>query len=130
MKRHWILRGFKVLLFVALAATVFSFVVMWLWNWLMPVIFGLHAISFWQALGLLVLSKILFGGFRGRPGFPGDWRMRLIQRWEDMTPEERDKFRAGMRAGCGHSAPPAAAPKAVADASVARTQAAAFARRE
>ena len=71
MKTHRILRGLKVLLFVLLAATVFSFAVMWLWNWLMPAIFGLHAISFWQALGLLVLSKILFGGFRGRPGFGG-----------------------------------------------------------
>jgi hypothetical protein len=111
MKIHGILRGLKFLLFVALAATVFGFVVMWLWNWLMPAIFGLHLISYWQALGLLVLSKILFSSFRGRPGFPGDWRMRLIRRWEDMTPEERDKFRAGMRAGCGPSAPPAAAPK-------------------
>jgi hypothetical protein len=112
MKRHWILRGLKFLLFVALAATVFSFVVMWLWNWLMPAIFGLHTISFWQALGLLVLSKILFGGFHGRHGFGGRWRQRMMERWEQMTPEEREKFRAGMRAGCGHSAPPAAAPKA------------------
>ena len=112
MKRHWLLRGLKFLLFVVLAAAVFSFVVMELWNRLMPVIFGLHAIGFWQSLGLLVLSKILFGGFHGRHGFGGDWRMRMIQRWEQMTPEERDKFRAGMRAGCGHSAPPAAAPKA------------------
>jgi hypothetical protein len=112
MKRHWILRGLKFLLFGALAATIFSFVVMWLWNWLMPAIFGLHAISFWRALGLLVLSKILFGGFHGRHAFGGHWRQRMMERWEQMTPEERDKFRAGMRAGCGHSAPPAAAPKA------------------
>jgi hypothetical protein len=111
MKTHGILRGLKVLLFVALAATVFSFVLMELWNWLMPVIFGLHAISFWQALGLLVLSKILFSGFRGWRGFPGDWRMRMIHRWEQMSPEERDKFRAGMRAGCGPSTPPEAVPK-------------------
>ena len=112
MRRQWILRGLKILFFVALAATVFSFVVMELWNRLMPVIFGLHAISFWQALGLLVLSKILFSGFRGRPGFGMHWRQRLIERWEQMTPEEREKFRAGMRGGCGHSAPPAAASKA------------------
>jgi predicted membrane chloride channel (bestrophin family) len=112
MKRHWILRGLKFLLFVLLAATVFSFVVMWLWNWLMPAIFGLHAIRFWQAFGLLVLSKILFSGFRGRPGFGGHWRQRMMERWEQMTPDEREKFRAGMRAGCGHSATPAAAPKA------------------
>ena len=112
MKRHWILRGLKILLFVALAATVFSFVVMELWNRLMPIIFGLHAISFWQALGLLVLSKILFGGFHGRHGFGGHWRQRMMERWDQMTPEEREKFRAGMRGGCGHfgssPAPPAA----------------------
>ena len=34
-----------------------------LWNWLMPAMFGLQTVTFWQALGLLVLSKILFGGF-------------------------------------------------------------------
>ena len=111
MKRHWILHGLKVLLFVALAATVFGFVVMWLWNWLTPIIFGLHAITYWQALGILVLSKILFGGFRGRPGFTTHWRQRMMERWEQMTPEEREKFRAGMCRGCGHSAPPAAATK-------------------
>ena len=109
MKRHWVLRGLKVMLIVALAATVFSFAIMWLWNWLMPVIFGLHAISFWQGLGLLVLSKILFGGFR--QGLAMHWRRRMMERWEQMTPEEREKFRAGMRRGCGHSASPSAAPK-------------------
>jgi Na+/H+-dicarboxylate symporter len=112
MKRHWILRGLKVLVFVALAATVFSFGVMWLWNWLMPVIFGLHAVSFWQALGLLVLSKILFSGFRGRPAFAMHWRQRLMERWEQMTPEEREKFRAGMRGGCGPFGSTPAVPKA------------------
>ena len=112
MKTHRILRVLKILLFVLLAATVFSFAVMWLWNWLMPVIFGLHAISFWQALGLLVLSKILFGGFRGRPGFAMHWRQRMMERWEQMTPEEREKFRAGMRGGCGPFGSSPAAPKA------------------
>jgi hypothetical protein len=87
MKRHWLLRGLKILVIAALAATVFSFVVMELWNWLAPAIFGLHTISFWQALGLLVLSKILFGGFHGRHGFGGRWRQRMMERWEQMTPE-------------------------------------------
>ena len=112
MKRHRILRGLKILLIVALAATVFTFVVMELWNRLMPVIFSLHAISFWQALGLLVLSKILFGGFHGRPGFAMHWRQRMMERWEQMTPEEREKFRAGMRGGCGNFGSSPAAPKA------------------
>jgi hypothetical protein len=116
---HGIRRVLKISFFVLLAGTVFGFAVMWLWNWLMPAIFGLHAISFWQALGLLVLSKILFGGFYGRHGFKGDWRARLIRRWEDMTPEEREKFRSrgispasGGAGGCGGPGPSPVAPTA------------------
>jgi len=112
MKVHGFLRGLKILSIVAVAATVLGFVVMWLWNWLMPALFGLHAIGYWQALGLLVLSKILFSGFRGRPGFPGDWRARLIRRWDQMTPEEREKFRAGLRGRCGSAGSPPPAPEA------------------
>jgi hypothetical protein len=111
MKGRSILRGLKIALFVALATTVFSFAVRELWNWLMPTIFGLHLISFWQALGLLVLCKILFSGFRGRPAFALHWRQRLIERWEQMTPEEREKFRAGIRTGCGPFGSSPAAPK-------------------
>jgi hypothetical protein len=102
----------KILVIAAVAATVFSSVVMALWNRLMPPIFGLHAISVWQALGLLVLSKILFGGFHGRPAFAMHWRQRMMERWEQMTPEEREKFRAGMRGGCGPFESSTAAPKA------------------
>jgi hypothetical protein len=98
--------------FAALFVTVFSFVVMRLWNWLMPAVFGWHLINFWQAVGLLVLSKILFGGFHGRRGRHMYWRHRMSERWEKMTPEERDKFRQGMRGRCGTYGAPAAAPKA------------------
>ena len=112
MRRHRFLRGLKILVIVAVAATAFSFAVMALWNRLMPPIFGLHAISVWQALGLLVLSKILFGGFHGRPAFAIRWRERMMERWEQMTPEEREKFRAGMRGGCGPFGSSPAAPKA------------------
>lgn len=112
MKRNWVLRGIKFALFALLLVTVLSFLVMNLWNWLMPAVFGWHVINFWQALGLLVLSKILFGGFHGRAGRHMYWRRRMIERWEQMTPEERDKFRQGMRHGCGSLGAPAAAPKA------------------
>ena len=101
MKRHWILRGLRFALFAVLFVTVFSFVVMSLWNWLMPTLFGWHVINFWQALGILVLSKILFGGFRGHSGRHMYWRRRMMERWEQMTPEEREKFRQGMRGRCG-----------------------------
>lgn len=101
MKRNWIRRGLKFALIALLAAAVFSLATMSLWNWLMPALFGLRAISFWQALGLLVLSRILLGGFRGRPGHAMHWRGRMHERWEQMTPEQREKFRQGMRERCG-----------------------------
>jgi hypothetical protein len=89
------------LLFV-LAVAAFAFVVMGLWNWLVPAVIGWKAIDFWQGLGLLLLTRILFGGWRWRHGYGGHWRARMAERWERMTPEEREKFRAGMRARCGH----------------------------
>lgn len=100
MKRYWLIRRLKFMAFGAAALVVFGFVVMSLWNWLMPSLFGWRLIDFWQALGLLVLSRILFGGFRGRPGGHRYWRRRMMERWEQMTPEEREKFRAGMRRCC------------------------------
>jgi hypothetical protein len=112
MRRNRILRILKFALFAVLFVIVFSFVVLRLWNWLMPAVFGWHVITFWQAVGLLVLSKILFGGFRGRPGRHMYWRQRMIERWEKMTPEEREKFRQGMRGRCGSWAEPTGAPKA------------------
>lgn len=105
------LRVLKIVFFVLLLATVLTFAVHGLWNWLMPPLFGLRMITFPQALGLLVLSKILFGGFRGRPGGPMHWRRRMMERWERMTPEEREKFRQGMRGRCGPFEPPAESPK-------------------
>lgn len=56
----WLGLGLLALLVAALLGVVTGFPVMLLWNWLMPVIFGLPTISFWQAIGLSVLSSILF----------------------------------------------------------------------
>jgi hypothetical protein len=111
MKRHWVLRGLKFVMFAALFITLFGFVVMNLWNWLMPALFGWHVINFGQAVGILILSKILFGGFRGRPGRHIYWRRRMMERWEQMTPEEREKFSQGMRGRCGPFRAPAAESK-------------------
>lgn len=88
------------------ALAVVGFVTMSLWNGLMPALFGWKAITFWQALGVLILSRLLFGRFGGRSG--RHWRHRMTERWEKMTPEEREKFRAGMRSRCGPFEPPAA----------------------
>ncbi len=101
MRSHRLRRILKFLPFVVLFVVVFGFVVMGLWNWLMPAIFGLKPIGYWQAWGLIILGRVLFGGFR--MGGRGDhWRHRMRERWEKMTPEEREKFRQGFygRWGC------------------------------
>ena len=103
MKTRWVKKGLKIGVIAVVAAAVFGYLVMSLWNWLAPGVFVLHTITFWQALGILILSKILFGGFRGRPGYRAHWRHRMSQRWQQMTPEEREKFRQGMLSRCGRS---------------------------
>jgi hypothetical protein len=79
---------------------IFGNIVMLLWNALLPVLFHFPLISFWQALGLLVLSKILFGGFRGGPRFQAR-RDHLRQAWRNMSPEEKEKFKQEWRGRCG-----------------------------
>jgi hypothetical protein len=95
MRSKWLRKGLKIAAMATVAVTALSFVTMGLWNWLAPAVFGGRTITFWQALGVLILSKILFGGFHGRRGGRMHW-----QRWEQMTPEEREKFRQGWRGGC------------------------------
>jgi len=105
MKSNRIKWGLKIFALVVVAIAVVGWVVMGLWNWLAPELFGWHPLSFVQALGLLVLCRLLIGGFRGRGGGHWHWRARLAERLEAMTPEEREKFRAGLRGRCGwHSA--------------------------
>jgi hypothetical protein len=86
-------------------------VVMHLWNWLTPTLFGWRPINFWQAFGLLALCRILVGGHgvRGshRSGMRQRIRERMDERWEKMTPEEREKFRQSWRSRCGGFEPPA-----------------------
>jgi hypothetical protein len=85
------------LLFIAIGGAV----VQLLWNWLLPALFGWPQIGFWQALGLLALCRILFGGFafRGsdRSSIRRRIRRRMEERWERMTPEERERLRQRMR---------------------------------
>jgi hypothetical protein len=82
---------------IVLFVWVFGEIIMHLWNWLLPALFGWHTITLWQALGLLVLCRILFGGF-GNGGNRGGHRRRHKQEmWELMTPEERETLRQRMR---------------------------------
>jgi hypothetical protein len=97
MRRQWGVKVLKFALLAILFVAAIGFVVMTLWNWLMPTLFSWHGITFWQAVGILILSKILFGGFRGGRGPGRHWRRRMMERWEQMTPEQRDEFRKGFR---------------------------------
>lgn len=84
-------RCIKIGLLAVAGIAAVTWVVMQLWNGLLPDLFaGVSRIGYWQALGLLVLSRILFGGLRG--GGPGHWRERRAH-WESMTPEERQQLK-------------------------------------
>jgi len=81
------------LLFIAIGGEI----VLQLWNWLLPPLFGWRQITFWQALGLLALCRILFGGFGWRGSRRSSFRRRMEDRCEHMTPEERERFRQRFR---------------------------------
>jgi hypothetical protein len=82
------------------AVLLFGWVVMLLWNAILPTVTGVSALTYWQAVGLLVLCKILFGGFRGggRPPYSktSHWR----EKWRNMNEEERTQFKAAWRERC------------------------------
>lgn len=109
--------------FIAIAAiAVFGFVVMALWNAILPGLTGWGFLTYPKAVGLLVLSKILFGGFRGRPhggrscggpGMRGRWGAMgdpenmgagagaWREKWKGMNEEERARMREMWRTRCG-----------------------------
>lgn len=91
--RPWL--GFAV--FLLLGLLVMGLLVMGLWNALMPAVFGLHPLHFGQAVGLLILTRILVGFPFRHGGRHFHHRRHMIQRWENMSPEERERFRQGLR---------------------------------
>jgi len=101
MRRRWIFLAPLAILAVVLFIAIGGEVVRQLWNWLLPQLFGWRQITFWQALGLLALCRILFGGFGCHGSGRSTVRRRWAERWEHMTPEERQRFRQGLRGRCG-----------------------------
>src|SRR5437762_10026779 len=117
MRRRWLLIVPAALLGMVLFTFLGGTIVRQLWNWLLPPLFGWRQITFWQAIGLLALCRILFGGFglgggghrssrRRMEGRIGERvRERMRERWEQMTPEERERFQQGTGGGCGFEPP-------------------------
>jgi len=105
MRKKWMfivpaaIVGFAV--FIAIGGQVVAL----LWNWLTPTLFGWKEITFWQALGLLALCRILFGGFGGG-GRRHRSRWHGGGRWGHMTPEERQRFRQAVHDRWGRPATP------------------------
>ena len=108
MKKWIALKIGKGLLFVAIMAGVFGMIVMGLWNALVPALFHGPALTFWQAVGLLLLSHILLRGWapwRYANGWHRDrWRKRFEEKLATMTPEERERIKEywGHRCGTQH----------------------------
>lgn len=110
MKRFWkknpilfigIAIGIIILAIAAIAAL--TYILMSLWNGILVSVLTVKAITFWQALGILVLSKILFGGF-GKGcrchRHHGGWNNKMMEKWEKMSPEEREEFKQRWRNKC------------------------------
>ena len=103
MKKFWMK---KIIGFIVLAVAVtalLGYVVMSLWNCVLVAVLHVSLITFWQALGILILSKILFGGFKGRwGGGPRNsrWGKEMREKWQTMTPEEREKLKQEWRNRC------------------------------
>jgi hypothetical protein len=108
MRKKWIFIVPAAIVGIVLFIAIGGAAVQLLWNWLLPPLFGWRQITFWQALGLLVLCRILFGGFGPGRGHSGVRRRtadriadriadRMTERWAGMTPEERERFRERVR---------------------------------
>jgi len=111
---------FRFIIIPLLVVPLAGFVVMSLWNWLAPAILGVGMITFWQAVGILILLRILFGGpgrygryfhrgyaFQGYGNHYGHrgamWRMRMYRKWQNMTPEQKRKYARFY--GCNYGDP-------------------------
>jgi Ca2+/H+ antiporter, TMEM165/GDT1 family len=103
MKKKWIRKIPFVIAIAALGVFIFSGAVMLLWNNILTPVLHLSLITFWQAAGILLLSKILFGGFKGRHRFAGGCRRRLMMmKWQSLTPEEKERFSSMGYCGKGY----------------------------
>src|SRR5688500_11272337 len=77
------------------AFALFSWIVMSLWNAVLVPVVNVSSVSFWQAAGILLLSKILFSGFKGGGSFGRrhQWNQEMKDKWQNMTPDEKEKMK-------------------------------------
>ena len=103
-RKHW---HFTKFFFFLAAASAFilmgGMVVKLLWNAILPDLLGVNSMSFLQAIGLLVLSRILFGRY-GWSGARKRWspkhRTHWREKWSTMTDEEKQAFKSKWQERC------------------------------
>jgi hypothetical protein len=105
MKTWWIKRVAGFIVAAVAMILVAGGVVMMLWNAILPDLLNVRVLGYWQAVGLLILTQILFRGFgrwkHGRHGMHGHyWKHRLEEKLAALTPEEREKFKAEWKRRC------------------------------
>lgn len=105
--KYFARRAFGGIACFVVSALVLGAVVMLLWNAILPSLFNGPVITYWQAVGIFVLIRLLFRGFgMGKCGSSchdrrGDWKQRFEEKLSTMTPEEREKYRERWGAKCG-----------------------------
>jgi hypothetical protein len=103
MKKYWMKKIPLIILVATAGVFAFSGIVMLLWNGILPAVLHVSTITLFQAMGILLLSKILFGSFKGRRGWGGNhWKMHMWKKWAGMSPEEREKFKEQWHCYKGH----------------------------
>ena len=104
-KGPWAVKGIFMLLFGAVFIALLGGVVMYLWNAILPRVIGVNPLSYWDALGLLVLCRILFGSFHGgHKGRRGKEKFarkkKWMEKWGSMTEEEKAQMKEKWREKC------------------------------
>ncbi len=98
--QKWKRKTPAIILFVIAGMALLIWAVMLLWNAILPEVLGVNSITYWQALGIFVLSKILFGGFKGggrkHKKFSSKWRHKFM----DMNDEEKETLKEEWKAKC------------------------------
>ena len=102
MKGFWQRKPVMIVNFYLALMFIFAAFVMVLWNLILPEVIGVKSVNYFQALGILILSKILFSGFFGKHGWPGQqWKQEMKEKFSNMTPEEKEKFKTEWKNRCG-----------------------------
>jgi membrane protein implicated in regulation of membrane protease activity len=106
MRTWWIKKTAAILAVTAVAILFFGAVVMFLWNAVVPDVFGTTALTYWQAVALLLLTQVLFRGMgrwrsHHRHGDHDRWKHKLEEKLSAMAPDERERFKAEWERRCG-----------------------------